>query len=97
MTHDWCHRHAASLRIAIHVQPGARVSSVLGEIGGTLKVRLQAPPVDGKANEALIGFIADKLGVRQRDVRIVRGQTSRQKLLDIDSGLSVEEVRERLL
>lgn len=97
MPHDWCHRHAESLRIAVHVQPGARVSEVLGEIGDALKIRLQAPPVDGKANEALIAFIANKLGVRQRDVRILRGQTSRQKLLDIDSALSLEEVRERLL
>ncbi len=97
MTQAWCHRHAGSLRIAVHVQPGARVSEVLGEIGDALKIRLQAPPVDGKANEALIALIADKLDVRQRDVRILRGQTSRQKLLDIDSTLSVEEVRERLL
>jgi len=97
MTQAWCHRHAGSLRIAVHVQPGARVSEVLGEIGDALKIRLQAPPVDGKANEALIEFIADKLDVRLRDLRILRGQTSRQKLLDIDSTLSVEEVRERLL
>ena len=93
MTHAWCHRKAGSLRIAVHVQPGARVSQVLGEIGATLKIRLNAPPVDGKANEALTVFIAAKLGVRQRDIRILRGQTSRQKLLDIDSTLSVEEVR----
>ena len=97
MTHDWCHRHTGSLRIAVHVQPGARVSEVLGELGDALKIRLQAAPVDGKANEALIAFIAEKLGVRQRDVRILRGQTSRQKLLEVESGLSVEEVRARLL
>lgn len=97
MTHDWCHRHAGSLRIAVHVQPGARVSEVVGESGDALKIRLQAPPVDGKANEALIVFISEKLDVRQRDVRLLRGQTSRQKLLEIESGLSVEEVRARLL
>jgi uncharacterized protein (TIGR00251 family) len=97
MTHEWCHRHAESLRIAVHVQPGARSSEVIGEIGDALKIRLQAPPVDGKANEALIAFVSEKLGVRQRDVRILRGQTSRQKVLGIDSALSVEEVRERLL
>ena len=97
MTHDWCHWHAGSLRIAVHVQPGARVSEVLGEFGDALKIRLQAVPVDGKANEALIAFISQKLGVRQRDVRILRGQTSRQKLLEIESGLSVEEIRARLL
>jgi uncharacterized protein (TIGR00251 family) len=78
--------------MAVHVQPGARVSEVLGEIGDALKIRLNAPAVDGKANEALIVFISEKLGLRQRDVRILRGQTSRQKLLDIDTALSVDEV-----
>ena len=93
MAHAWCHRQAGSLRIAVHVQPGARVSEVFGEVGDALKIRLNAPPVDGKANEALIAFIAEKLSVRQRDIRILRGQTSRQKLIDIDSALSVKEVR----
>jgi uncharacterized protein (TIGR00251 family) len=85
------------LRIAVHLQPGASVSEVLGEVGDALKIRLNAPPVDGKANEALIAFISEKLGVRQRDVRILRGQTSRQKLLDIDSALSVDDARALLL
>jgi uncharacterized protein (TIGR00251 family) len=85
------------LRIAVHVQPSARVSEVLGEVGDALKIRLNAPPVDGKANEAMIAFISEKLGVRQRDVRILRGQTSRQKLLDIDSALSVDDARALLL
>ena len=97
MTHVWSHRQAGSLRIAVHVQPGARVSAVFADFGDTLKIRLKAPPVDGKANEALIAFMSEKLGIRQRDVRILRGQTSRQKLLDIDSALSVEEVRALLL
>jgi uncharacterized protein (TIGR00251 family) len=78
--------------MAVHVQPGARVSEVLGEFGDALKIRLNAPAVDGKANEALIVFISEKLGLRQRDVRILRGNTSRQKLLDIDTALSIEEV-----
>ena len=78
--------------MAVHVQPGARVSEVLGEFGNALKIRLNAPAVDGKANEALIVFISEKLGLRQRDVRILRGNTSRQKLLDIDTAISIEEV-----
>ncbi|MCE2859555.1 MAG: DUF167 domain-containing protein [Oxalobacteraceae bacterium] len=97
MSHAWCHRHPGILRMAVHVQPGARVSTVIGEIGGALKIRLHAPPVDGKANAALIAFVAGKLGIRQRDVRIVRGQTNRQKLLDIDTTLSVEEAGALLL
>jgi len=97
MSHAWCHRQPGILRMAVHVQPGARVSTVIGEIGGALKIRLHAPPVDGKANAALIAFVAGKLGIRQRDVRIVRGQTNRQKLLDIDTTLSVEEAGALLL
>ncbi len=97
MLYDWCHRQAESLRIAVHVQPGARTTEVVGEIGDVLKIRLNAPPVDGKANDALIAFMADKLQVRQRDVRVIRGQTYRQKLLEVDSDLTPEEVRARLL
>ncbi len=97
MLHDWGHRQAESLRIAVHVQPGARTTEVVGEIGDVLKIRLNAPPVDGKANDALIAFMADKLQVRQRDVRVIRGQTHRQKLLEVDSDLTPDEVRARLL
>ena len=63
MSHAWCHRHPGILRMAVHVQPGARVSTVIGEIGGALKIRLHAPPVNGKANDALIAFVAEKLGI----------------------------------
>jgi uncharacterized protein YggU (UPF0235/DUF167 family) len=52
---------------------------------GVLRVRLQAPPVDGAANEALIAFIADELGVSRRMVRIVSGFGSRNKLLEVDA------------
>jgi uncharacterized protein (TIGR00251 family) len=71
-------------RLAVHVQPRASRSEIVGEHGGALKVRLAAPPVDNAANEALVAFIADTLGLPRRQVRLVSGATNRRKLLEID-------------
>ena len=70
----------------LHVQPGARKSEFAGQHGERIKVRLAARAVDGKANEALIEFLAAHYGVARRDVRIVAGLKSRQKRVEI-SGL----------
>ncbi len=94
---SWCHRHGEVLRIAVHLQPNASRSEVVGEVGGALKIRLDAPPVDGKANEALQRFIAEQLAVPRRDVSITRGHTSRQKLLEVRTALDAEQVQGRLL
>ena len=56
----------------------------MGAHGGALRVRLQAPPVDGAANEALIELLAEALGVPRRSVRIVAGTASRSKTVDVD-------------
>ncbi len=71
----------------------ARSSSTLvdGVVDGVLKVRVSAPAVEGAANTALIQLLADQLGVARRDVRIVAGATSRQKLVVVD-GLGPEAV-----
>jgi uncharacterized protein (TIGR00251 family) len=74
----------ASIRLSVHVQPRASRSEVVGVHGTALKVRLHAPPVDGAANEALVELLAQQLGVPQRAVRIVAGQTSRAKMVEID-------------
>lgn len=67
--------------IDIHAQPGAKRSAVVGEHGGRLKIAIASPPVDGKANSALITFLAKTLGVSKSSVSILSGETSRQKLL----------------
>jgi uncharacterized protein (TIGR00251 family) len=53
-------------------------------LDGALRIRLHAPPVDGAANEALVAFLADRLAVSRRDVRIVTGATSRSKTIEVD-------------
>jgi hypothetical protein len=68
-----------TLVLALHVQPGAKRTEVVGMHGDALKVRLAAPPVDGKANAELIRFLAGAFGVAQRDVTLVRGEASRAK------------------
>jgi uncharacterized protein (TIGR00251 family) len=83
------------VRLAVHVQPRASRNEVAGVHDEALKVRLQAPPVDGAANEALIRLIAESLGVRPRQVRIARGGSSRQKEVEI-LGVSAAAVASKL-
>jgi len=82
--------------LAIRVQPRAKRTEVAGERAGAVVIRVSAPPVDGKANEAVCRLIADRLGVPKSAVRIVRGESARDKVVRID-GLSADEAREALL
>ena len=84
-----------SVTIAVYVVPRAPRSEIVGTHGAALRIRLNAPPVRGAANAALIAFVADILGVAQRQVRILSGHTSRHKVLGV-SGLSRDTVRRRL-
>ncbi len=68
-------------RLRVHVVPRASKTEVVGLQGDALKIRLQAPPVDGKANQALCEFVADAVGLPKRQVRVVAGETSREKTL----------------
>ncbi len=71
--------------LALHVQPGAKHTGAAGAHGDALRIRLAAPPVDGKANAELVRFLAEAFGVPQRNVTIVRGESSRQKSVRIDA------------
>jgi len=73
-----------TLRLRIRLQPRAARSRIVGRHGEVIKVQVHAPPVDGAANAALIELLADMLAVPRRAVRIVRGTTSRDKLVDIE-------------
>jgi len=73
------------VRFDVRVQPRASKDEIVGVQNGALRVRLRAPPVDGAANEALIDFLADELGVSRRLVQIVSGFGSRNKSVEVDS------------
>jgi uncharacterized protein (TIGR00251 family) len=75
---------ADAVRVSVHVQPRASSNEIVGLRGTALKVRLQAPPVEGAANEALVTLLADRLGVPRRCVRVVAGASSRGKIIEIE-------------
>jgi hypothetical protein len=82
--------------LAVRLHPGARKNSVTGVHSDALKIALTAPPVDGKANEALIAFLANALHLPRARVALVAGATSRAKMFRI-TGKSAAEVAAALL
>jgi uncharacterized protein (TIGR00251 family) len=83
-------------RLAVKLQPGASRNAVVAKAGGEWKLAVTAPPVNGRANDACILLLSEVLGVPRSAVTIVRGQTSRRKILEI-YGLTAEEIERRLM
>ena len=82
-------------RFAVKVLPRAKKTELAKKVGDLYKLRLAAPPVDGKANDACVRFFAERFRVTQSSVRIVQGLTNRTKVIEID-GMDLMEV-ERIL
>lgn len=79
---EWCRTAVdGSLSLTVHVQPGAKKTEVAGVHGDALKIRLAAPPVDGKANSALLEFLAARLAVAKSAVSLKSGLASRRKVV----------------
>ena len=73
-----------SLLINCHLQPRASKDEFAGLHGGSLKIRIKAPPIDGKANDYLMKFLAKQFGVSKRNITIIKGELSREKRIRID-------------
>jgi len=85
------------IRLFVQIMPNAKKSEVIGVLDDALKIRLQAQPIEGKANEALVRFLADLLDVARSAVAITHGHTSKRKTLEISSQrLTVQDVIARL-
>jgi uncharacterized protein len=82
---SWYHWQGDRLILTVQIQPRAKHNEIVGPHGDALKVRLTAPPVDGKANAALCEWIADVCAVAKTRVTILSGLTGRRKRLAIDS------------
>jgi len=96
---SWARRDGADWLLDLHVQPGAKLTAAVGEHGGRLKLKIAAPPVDNKANAHLLTWLAAQLGVPKSAVRLVRGETSRQKTVavcGVDAPwLDIEKINKR--
>ncbi len=86
---------ATGARIEIRVQPRASRNTISGMRAGILRIRVTAPPVDGQANAAAIALLAQALDLPKSAIRLVRGASSREKTLAVES-MSQEEVNQRL-
>jgi uncharacterized protein len=87
----WLSESAEVCVLTVHVQPGASGAGVVGEHGDALKLRIDSPPVDGRANLALMVFLADRLGVARGRLKLLSGQTSRRKRVQV-SGLGAASI-----
>lgn len=83
MSASWLRQGERQTTLTLHIQPGAKKTEIAGEHGDALKIRLAAPPVDGKANAALIAFVADRLGVAKSAVSVKSGHSSRRKVVEV--------------
>jgi uncharacterized protein (TIGR00251 family) len=97
MSRTWCSTIAGGVRIAAHIMPNAKKTEVIGLHDDALKIRLQAQPIEGKANEALARYIADRLGVPKTSVLITHGHTNKRKVLEVQTSLTAESVGNVLL
>jgi uncharacterized protein (TIGR00251 family) len=87
--------HPKGVHLQIKVQPRASKDEIGEVLGNELKIKVTAPPVDSAANEALLRFLADTLGCPRRAVQLVRGQTSRHKLVFVE-GVDAETAAAKL-
>ena len=82
--------------LKLRIVPNAKRHEVTGEYGDAVKVKVAAPAVEGKANEALLEFLAEKLQVHRRDLVLIAGEKSRDKVVEVAT-LEAAEIRTRLL
>jgi uncharacterized protein (TIGR00251 family) len=84
------------VRISVQVSPNAKKTEVVGVLEDALKLRLQAQPIEGRANEALVKYLAKALSVPRGAVAITHGTANKRKLIEVSGALTPEDV-ERLL
>lgn len=83
MSRAWCSALPGGVRIALQITPNAKKTEVIGALDDALKLRLQGQPIEGKANEALVKFLAAALSVPKSAVTITHGHTNKRKLIEV--------------
>ena len=93
----WLQTRANEVVLSLHVQPGARRAAVIGTHSERLKVAVASPPTDGRANAALLAFLADRLDLPKSALELVSGAGSREKRVTVRSALTAQDIAARLL
>jgi uncharacterized protein (TIGR00251 family) len=92
MTPNWLKQTPTGIILDLHCQPGAKVTKVVGLHDGCLKISLQAPAQENKANELLLAWLAKQLRLPQKQIQFVSGQNSRKKRVEIWGPISPEQI-----
>ncbi len=93
MSRAWCSALPGGVRLAVQITPNAKKTEVIGVLDDAIKLKLQAQPIEGRANEALVKFLAAALSVPRSAVTITHGLTNKRKLIEVKSAvLTVEDV-----
>ena len=91
MTRAWCAAIEGGVRLAVQIQPNAKKTEVVGVLDDALKIKLQAAPIEGKANDALVRWVAGTLSVPRSAVEITHGHTNKRKLIAVKAlGLTAD-------
>lgn len=97
MSRAWCSALPGGVRLAVQITPNAKKTEVIGVLDDALKLKLQAQPIEGKANEALVRYLAETLSVQRSAVTITHGQTNKRKLIEVRSAQITVDAVEKLL
>ena len=92
MTPIWLKQSPNGITLNLHCQPGAKVTKVVGLHDGCLKISLQAPALENKANELLLAWLSKQLRLPQKQIQFISGQNSRKKRVEIWGSISPEQI-----
>jgi len=97
MSRAWCTALAGGVRLAVQITPNAKKTEVIGVLDDALKLKLQAQPIEGRANDALVKFLAAALAVPKSAVTITHGHANKRKLIEVASDTLTPEIVQQLL
>jgi uncharacterized protein len=92
MTPIWIKQTPNGITLNLHCQPGAKLTKVVGLHDGCLKISLQAPALENKANEFLLAWLSKQLKIPQKQIQFISGQNSRKKQVEIWGPISLEQI-----
>lgn len=96
MTPNWLKQTSNGITLSLYCQPGAKITKVVGLHDGCLKISLQAPALENKANELLLAWLSKQLKVPQKQIQFISGQNSRKKRVEVWGPISSEQIIQAL-